>query len=181
MTESVFDIPVADIGGTETTLADHRGKVLLIVNVASACGLTPQYGPLESLYKTYRDQGFEVLAFPANDFAGQEPGTNDEIKTFCETSFGVSFPLYSKITVRGDDKHPLYRHLTTVRPDAYFKPDSEFKARLAKHGIPAAPAGEVTWNFEKFLVDREGTVVARFAPDIVPDDAVITSFIEANL
>ena len=159
---SIYDAPVQDLDGNATSLADYQGKALLIVNVASQCGLTPQYSGLEQLHKTYGDRGFEVLGFPCNQFGGQEPGTADEIKTFCETSYGVSFPMFSKIEVNGDNRHPLYEELTK-------KEDAEGKA------------GDVVWNFEKFLVSSEGDVVARFRPLVAPEDDVLKEAIEAQL
>ena len=159
---SIYDAPVEDLGGSPTSLGEYKGKALLIVNVASQCGLTPQYSGLEQLHKTYGDRGFEVLGFPCNQFGGQEPGTADEIKTFCETSYGVSFPMFSKIEVNGDNRHPLYEELTK-------KEDAEGKA------------GDVVWNFEKFLVSPEGEVVARFRPLVAPDDPGVTGAIEAQL
>jgi len=153
-TTSLYDFTMDDIDGKPVNLAQYKGKVLLVVNTASFCGNTPQYTDLESVYEQYRDKGFEVLAFPANNFGQQEPGTNAEIKGFCLTKYSVSFPLFSKISVKGDDKHPLYRYLTEQSP------------------FP----GEVEWNFQKYLIDRSGKVVARYhhrtkpsAPDIVQD------------
>ena len=159
---SIHDIPVTTIDGTTSTLAEHKGKALLIVNVASQCGLTPQYAGLQGLHDQYGERGFEVLGFPCNQFGSQEPGTEDEIKTFCETNFGVNFPMYSKIDVNGDNRHRLYEALTET-------PDAEGKA------------GDVVWNFEKFLVSPEGEVVARFRPLVTPDDEQLTSAIEAQL
>src|SRR6187455_3787524 len=137
MTDSVYEIPVCTIDGKETTLGEYKGKALLIVNVASKCGLTPQYEGLEKLYEDYRDKGLEVLGFPANNFLGQEPGTNEEIKTFCKTKYNVTFPMFSKISVKGADIHPLYQFLTSKETDPQF-------------------GGDITWNFNKFLVDRSG-------------------------
>ena len=159
---SIHDIPVTTIDGTTSTLAEHKGKALLVVNVASQCGLTPQYAGLQGLHDQYGERGFEVLGFPCNQFGAQEPGTEDEIKTFCETNFGVSFPMYAKIDVNGETRHPLYEALTET-------PDAEGKA------------GDVVWNFEKFLVSPEGEVVARFRPLVTPDDEELTSAIEAQL
>jgi glutathione peroxidase len=159
---SIYDAPVEDLAGNPTSLGDYKGKALLIVNVASQCGLTPQYSGLQQLHETYGDRGFEVLGFPCNQFGGQEPGTSDEIKTFCETSYGVSFPLFSKIEVNGDNRHPLYEQLTQSE-------DAEGKA------------GDIQWNFEKFLVSPDGDVVARFRPLVTPEDDALKEAIEAQL
>jgi glutathione peroxidase len=159
-TLDIADIPLKTIAGADTSLADYAGKVLLIVNVASKCGLTPQYEGLEALYRAYRDEGLAVLGFPANDFAGQEPGTNEEIATFCATNFGVDFPMFGKITVKGPGKHPLYAAL------------------IAQSGEPDS---EIQWNFEKFLVSRDGHVVRRFSPRTTPDDPELVAAIKAML
>jgi glutathione peroxidase len=179
MTDTLYDIPVKTIDGAETTLAPFRSKVLLIVNVASQCGLTPQYAGLEALYEAKRDRGFAVLGFPANNFAGQEPGTNDEIKTFCETSYGVQFPMFAKISVKGEDQHPLYQHLLGHAPAPVFKPESKRAARYEEAGRPASADWEVAWNFEKFLVDGTGEVIGRFDPDVVPESSEIEQAVEA--
>ena len=181
MSQSVYQFPIQRINGQETTLADYQGKVLLLVNVASKCGLTPQYEGLEAVYNQFKAQGLEVLGFPANNFLGQEPGTNEEIQEFCSTNFNVSFPLFSKISVVGDDQHPLYQHLTSVKPEATGNGDATLRNKLAELGQTPKQANDVLWNFEKFLVNREGQVVARFAPNVKPDDAIITEAIEAEL
>ena len=178
-TTTLYDIPVDRIDGTGTTLADDRGDVLLIVNVASKCGYTPQYEGLEKLYETYRDRGFSVLGFPSNDFLGQEPGTNDEIQAFCTTNFGVQFPMFSKITVAGPDKHPLYGYLTNARHDAEGRETME--ASIRSHNAEPPPRPEVIWNFEKFLVSRTGEVVGRYAPDVAPEDPGLVAAIESEL
>ena len=147
---SIYDIPLTKLNGTPTTLAPFKGKVLLIVNVASKCGLTPQYAGLEALHRKYQDQGFEVLGFPCNQFGGQEPGTPDEIHNFCTTTFNVTFPLFGKIDVNGDGTHPLYQLLK-----------SEQAGILGTESIK--------WNFTKFLVDRTGKVLQRFAPTDTPE------------
>ena len=139
-TTSLYDFTMDDIDGKPVNLGQYKGKVLLVVNTASFCGNTPQYADLETIYEQYRDKGFEILAFPANNFGQQEPGTNAEIKGFCLTKYSVSFPLFSKISVKGSDKHPLYQYLTEQ----------------------SAFPGEVEWNFQKYLVDRAGNVVGRF-------------------
>ena len=160
-------------------MGNHAGKVLLIVNVASKCGLTPQYAGLESLYRAKAAQGLEVLGFPANNFNGQEPGTDQEIATFCETSFDVTFPLFSKISVKGEDIHPLYAGLTAARPDAVG--EGPMRDRLKGYGIATGEPGEVVWNFEKFLVGRDGRVIDRFAPDIDATDPRLVESIDKAL
>ncbi|MDX2851725.1 MULTISPECIES: glutathione peroxidase [Streptomycetaceae] len=159
---SIYDIPLRTLTGEPASLDDHRGKALLIVNVASKCGLTPQYEGLERLQKRYADRGFTVLGFPSNQFAGQEPGTADEIATFCSATYGVSFPLYEKSDVNGDQRHPLYAALTETA-------DAE------------GQAGDVQWNFEKFLVGADGQVVGRFRPRTEPEADEIVAAIEAQL
>ena len=173
-------IPLKRIDGASDSLADHAGKVLLVVNVASKCGLTPQYEGLEALYQSYKDQGFEVLGFPANDFAGQEPGTDDEIAQFCSLTYDVSFPMFAKADVTGEDKQPLYAALTEARPDKT-GPAEEFREKLVGYGITPTQDPEVLWNFEKFLIGRDGSVAGRFAPGLEPKDAGIVSAIEAEL
>lgn len=169
MTASIRDIPFKRADGSVTSLGEYADKVLLIVNVASKCGFTRQYDGLEALYRSYRDQGLVVLGFPANDFAGQEPGTDGEIQEFCRLTYGVDFPVFAKIAVKGAHKHPLYQALIEAQPKAVFKPDSTLLTRLG-----AAPApGEVSWNFEKFLIDRQGNVVARYGSDTEPRDEAI--------
>jgi len=147
---SVYDYTARDISGTERSLADYRGKLLLIVNVASRCGLTPQYTGLEALYRKYKDRGLEVLGFPCNQFGSQEPGSEAEIQSFCSTSYDVSFPMFGKIDVNGEGTHPLYRHLKGEKP-----------------GILGTEA--IKWNFTKFLVNRKGEVVKRYAPTDTPE------------
>jgi glutathione peroxidase len=178
---SVLGVPVVTIAGEQTTLAEHEGKVLLLVNVASKCGLTPQYEALEALYEAKRDEGFEVLGFPANDFGGQEPGTDEEIAEFCSTTYAVQFPLYSKIVVTGADKHPLYDALVTAIPEPEGGDPQDFRDNLATHGITPSEAPDVVWNFEKFLVARDGTVARRFVPSTVPDDPALVAAIETEL
>ena len=156
---SPLDFTVTDIDGKDVKLADYKGKVVLIVNVASKCGFTPQYKNLEAVYKKYQDQGFVILGFPANNFKEQEPGSNEEIKTFCTSKYDVTFPMMAKISVKGTDQAPLYKFLTEKATDGDF-------------------AGDITWNFNKFLVDRNGAVMARFTSKTKPDDATVTSAIE---
>ncbi|PSB23525.1 glutathione peroxidase [Stenomitos frigidus] len=158
MTATITDLSVATIDGKEKPLAEYAGNVLLIVNVASRCGYTPQYTGLEQLYRKYHAQGLEVLAFPSNDYGAQEPGTNEEIAQFCSTKYDVTFPLFDKVHAKGAQQHPLYARLTAV--DA---------------------AGDVAWNFEKFLVNKQGEVVARFKSAVKPDAPELISAIEREL
>jgi glutathione peroxidase len=158
---SVLDFTLNAIDGQPAPLSQYKGKVVLIVNVASKCGFTPQYTGLEAIYRKYKDQGFVILGFPANNFGQQEPGTNEEIKTFCSSKYNVTFPMYAKISVKGADEAPLYRFLTD--------PDSP------KTG------GDIKWNFTKFLVDRNGRVIARFEPATTPESAEMTGAIEKAL
>ncbi|HZG02805.1 MAG TPA: glutathione peroxidase [Streptomyces sp.] len=159
---SLYDIPLRTLSGEPTSLAEYRGKVLLIVNVASRCGLTPQYEGLERLQKAYADRGFTVLGVPCNQFMGQEPGSPEEIAAFCSTTYGVTFPLLEKTEVNGEGRHPLYAELTKLA-------DAD------------GQAGDVQWNFEKFLIAPDGTPVARFRPATEPESAEITAAIEAHL
>jgi glutathione peroxidase len=158
----LFDIPIATLHGEPSSLAPFKGKALLLVNVASRCGLTPQYAGLEKLQETFADRGFSVLGFPCNQFGGQEPGTPEEIATFCSTTYGVTFPMFEKIDVNGEHRHPIYQELTKT-------PDAE------------GNAGDIQWNFEKFLVSPSGEVVARFRPRTDPQAPVILETITANL
>jgi glutathione peroxidase len=172
-TAGLLDIPVARIDGAAATLAEHKGKVVLVVNVASKCGLTPQYEGLEALYREFREQGLVICGFPANDFSGQEPGSNEEIAAF-------DFPMYAKIPVTGAEKHPLYAALITAQPETTGD-TAGFRRNLVNFGaIPTDPP-EVLWNFEKFLIGRSGEVVARFAPNLKPDAPEIRAAIEAEL
>ncbi|WP_410603066.1 glutathione peroxidase [Amycolatopsis sp. lyj-90] len=158
----IHDIPLKTLADEDTTLGALEGKTLLVVNVASKCGLTPQYTGLEKLQERYADKGFSVVGFPCNQFAGQEPGTAEEIQTFCSTTYGVSFPLFAKLDVNGESRHPLYAELTKAA-------DAE------------GAAGDVQWNFEKFLVAPSGEVVGRFRPRTEPEDETITKAIEATV
>ncbi len=158
---SLKEIPLKTLHGEETSLAEHDGKALLIVNVASKCGLTPQYTGLEAMHERYKDRGFSVIGVPCNQFGGQEPGSAEEIETFCSTSYGVTFPMYEKVDVNGDNQHPLYAQLTAVA-------DAEGKA------------GDVVWNFEKFLVAPDGAVT-RFRPLVTPEDDDLVKAVEAAL
>lgn len=157
----IYSFTLNSIEGKPAPLADYKGKVVLLVNVASQCGYTPQYAPLEAVYEKYKDQGFVILGFPANNFGAQEPGTNEEIKTFCTRKYSVTFPMYAKISVKGADQAPLYSYLT----------------KQTGPGI----AGEIKWNFTKFLVDKNGNVVQRFEPEVTPDSKEVIAAIEKQL
>ena len=173
-------IPLARIDGSADSLANHKGNVLLVVNVASKCGLTPQYEGLEKLYSQYKDRGFEVLGFPANDFGAQEPGTHEEIAEFCKLNYGVSFPLFAKADVTGDAKQPLYQALIAAVPTKQGDVEG-MKERFRGYGMSPNDDPEVLWNFEKFLIGKDGKAVARFAPGTEPADPVLTEAIEAAL
>lgn len=179
MTNTLYDIPLKQIDGTAGSLGRFRGKVLLVVNVASKCGLTPQYAGLEQLYQEKRSRGLEVLGFPANNFMGQEPGSDAEISSFCSTNYDIHFPLFSKLSVLGDDQHPLYAQLTAAQPAAVG--DGPFREQLKKHGVNPGNRADVLWNFEKFLISREGQAVGRFAPDVTADDPRLAAAIETEL
>ena len=157
-----LDFTVKTIDGQEKKLSDYHGKVVLLVNVASKCGLTPQYTALESTYEKYKDKGFVIIGFPANNFGSQEPGTNEEIRQFCTSKYNVTFPMMSKISVKGGDKHPMYKFLTEGKAGEDF-------------------AGDIEWNFAKFLVDRNGNVIARFASKTTPDSPQLTAAVEKAL
>jgi glutathione peroxidase len=159
---TVHDFPVNTLGGQPGTLGDLAGRTLLVVNVASQCGLTPQYAGLERLHEQYSARGFAVVGFPCNQFGGQEPGTAEQIATFCAASYGVTFPMFEKIEVNGPGRHPIYAELTQT-PDA--------------HG----EAGDIRWNFEKFLVGPDGTVLARFRAQVTPEDPVLVAAVEDSL
>jgi glutathione peroxidase len=159
---AIYDAKVDALDGSPAALDDYRGKAVLIVNVASQCGLTPQYAGLQQLHEQYADKGFAVLGFPCNQFGAQEPGSPDEIASFCETSFGVTFPLFEKIEVNGEDRHPLYEELTS-------------------HADDEGEAGDIQWNFEKFLISRDGAVVRRFRPMTTPEDPALVSAVEEQL
>lgn len=160
--KSVYDFTLNSIEGEPTSLAKFRGKVVLLVNVASRCGFTPQYSALEKVYETFKERNFVIVGIPANNFGGQEPGSNQEIKTFCSTKYNVTFPMMAKVSVKGDDKTPLYQFLT----DKSANPQT---------------GGEIQWNFTKFLIGPDGRAVARFEPQVTPDDPQVTSAIEKEL
>lgn len=160
--KSVLDFTMRDIDGKDVKLKKYKGNVLLVVNVASKCGYTPQYEGLQAIYEKYQSQGFYILGFPANNFGGQEPGTNTEIKEFCESKYKVKFPMFAKISVKGEDQDPLYKFLTEKETNPQF-------------------AGDITWNFNKFLVDRDGKIVARFSSKDTPESEAVTSAIEKFL
>jgi glutathione peroxidase len=159
---TLYDIPVKTLSGEDSSLGTLAGKTLLVVNVASKCGLTPQYAALEALHERLADRGFSVVGFPCNQFMGQEPGTAEEIEEFCSTTYGVTFPMFEKIEVNGEGRHPIYDELTAV-------PDAD------------GAAGDIQWNFEKFLLGPDGTVLARFRPRTVPDDPEVLAAIEKHL
>jgi glutathione peroxidase len=159
---SLYDVPLKTLRGEPTSLADQKGKALLVVNVASQCGLTPQYTGLEALHERLKDRGFSVLGFPSNQFGAQEPGSAEEIEQFCSTNYGITFPMYEKADVNGDDRQPLYQELTKVA-------DAE------------GHDGDIRWNFEKFLVSPDGEVVGRFSPMVTPEDPALVEAVEAQL
>ena len=160
--KSVYDFTLKNSKGQDVKLSEFRGQVVMLVNVASKCGYTPQYDGLQKIYERYKAQGFTVLGFPANNFGAQEPGSDEEIQEFCRINYGVTFPVFSKISVKGDDKHPLYKYLTERETNPEF-------------------AGEIKWNFNKFLVGRDGRIVARFDSADKPEDAKVTQAIESAL
>ena len=178
---SLYDLSATLNDGKEKKLSAYKGKVLLIVNTASKCGFTPQYQGLQELYGKYKDRGFELLAFPCDQFGHQEPGSDADIKSFCETKFGVEFPMFEKIVVKGEMQHPLYRELIAECPTAQQNPKGTLRKTLDQHGLGPANDTDIMWNFEKFLVNRQGQVVGRFAPDFTPKDPAITTAIETEL
>ncbi|MEB3766853.1 glutathione peroxidase [Acinetobacter sp. MD2] len=179
MSNSVYHIPVKNIQGQMVDLEQYQGKVLLIVNVASKCGLTPQYEGLEKLYQAKKAQGLEILGFPANNFLEQEPGSEQEIQDFCSLTYDVHFPLFAKISVAGEDKHPLYQALIAAQPTRIG--EGPWWKDLVDYGLTPNEPPEVLWNFEKFLVNKQGEVVARFAPDMTADHPEILAAIETEL
>ena len=179
--QDILNTEITTIDGEATTLENWKGKVLLMVNVASKCGLTVQYVQLENLQKELEHEGFSVLGFPCNQFLGQEPGSEEEIKTFCSTTYGVTFPLFSKLDVNGENRHPLYKKLVAVAPTAIAPEGSGFLERMSSKGRAPAHTGDILWNFEKFLVGRDGQVIQRFSPDMTPDDSTIVDAIKSAL
>ena len=178
---NLYDIPVNKITGETTSLADYRGKALLVVNTASKCGLTPQYDALEKLYERRKADGLEILGFPANDFNGQEPGSNEEIATFCKGTFNIAFPMFQKIAVTGPETHPLYKELIAEKPESTAKEPGDFRKKLTGYGIQTNPEPGILWNFEKFVLNRHGKIIARFSPETLPDDPIVLDAIEAAL
>ena len=181
MSQKLTDIPLQTLAGAPTSLADYSGQALLIVNVASKCGLTKQYAGLQALYARYRARGLQVLGFPCNDFAAQEPGSPEEIQQFCATTYQVEFPLFAKVQINSAPRHPLYAALIAAQPQATTPPNSDFREKLAGYKLLPAHDSDVLWNFEKFLVGRDGTVRGRFSPDTEPDDAQLLAAIEEAL
>lgn len=181
MANALAQVNFKRMDGSDASLADYEGSVVMIVNVASKCGLTPQYEGLEKLYEQFRERGLVVLGFPANNFGAQEPGTNEEITEFCRGTFGVQFPMAQKISVTGADIHPLYQHLVSAQPQALSNAESRLRKTLESHGLGPKNDTDVMWNFEKFLIGRNGEVVGRFAPDIEPYDERVIRAIEAEL
>ncbi|KYG68717.1 glutathione peroxidase [Bdellovibrio bacteriovorus] len=181
MSTSFYTFTMKNIRGENTPLENFKGKVALVVNVASECGLTPQYEGLEKIYEKYQEKGFAVLGFPANEFGAQEPGSNAEIQNFSLSKFGIKFPMFEKIVVKGDGQHPLYRFLIEKKPVATLKEGVNFEQQLKEYGIVREKKEDILWNFEKFLIGRDGEVIARFSPDITPEDPIIIQAIEAAL
>ena len=181
MNQPLYDIQLKSLDGRALTLGEFKGQVLLIVNVASKCGFTPQYTGLESLFKSHQARGLCILGFPCNDFAAQEPGTANEIQEFCTTNYGVSFPLFEKININSQPRHPLYASLIAAKPEGVAPAGSDLRAKLAEYGCSPKQESDVLWNFEKFLVGRDGKILNRFAPDVAPDDTMLIAAIEAAL
>ncbi|MEW5289514.1 MULTISPECIES: glutathione peroxidase [Erwinia] len=178
---TIFDTKLITLDGENTSLAQWQGEVLLVVNVASKCGLTPQYEQLEQLHSRLHSQGFSVLGFPCNAFLGQEPGSEEEIKTFCATTYGVTFPMFSKIEVNGPQRHPLYQQLVAAQPEAVAPEGSGFLQRMVSKGREPKEPGDILWNFEKFLIGRDGSVLQRFSPDMEPEHPLLTDSIRQAL
>ena len=186
-TSGIYDITVKDMDGSDVSLANYKGKVLLIVNVASKCGLTPQYEGLEALYQKYHEQGLEILGFPCNQFLGQEPGTNEEIQSFCSLNYNVTFPLFDKIDVNGEAESPLYTYLKKQAPfKGYPEGTEEFASQLdqihQKTGTGFDQGDAIRWNFGKFLVSKDGKTILRFEPMVTPDmmEGAIQEFLKVN-
>jgi glutathione peroxidase len=172
--KNVHDFSASDIDGNEVNLSDYEGKVLLIVNVASKCGFTPQYEGLQKLYEQYKDKGFEILAFPCNQFAGQEPGSNEQIKEFCSSDYGVTFRLFDKVDVNGDNAHPLYKYLVSKKGFEGYdlsNPKAQMIKGVLEKNFPESLEGDsIKWNFTKFLIDKDGNVIERFETPVEPDN-----------
>jgi glutathione peroxidase len=181
MNQPLYDIPLKRLDGSPVTLAAFQGQVLLIVNLASKCGFTPQYAGLESLFERYRERGLQVLGFPCNDFAAQEPGGAEEIQSFCTATYGVQFPLFEKTQINSEPRHPLYAALIAAQPASVAPANSDLREKLAEYKLLPQNDSDVLWNFEKFLVDRNGQVIQRFAPDVTPDNPMLIAAIEAAL
>lgn len=181
MPKNIYEYAVTQMNGKNTTLADYKGQVMLIVNTASQCGLTPQYEGLEALYKEYKSQGLQVLGFPANEFLAQEPGSNAEIQEFCKMKFGIDFPMFEKVIVKGDGQHPLFHYLTTTHPQITMKPDGTLMEKLGAANLLNGKPEDIKWNFEKFLISRKGEIVGRFSPEIAPQDPTLVSAIKKEL
>ncbi|MGY5957344.1 glutathione peroxidase [Kosakonia sp. BK9b] len=181
MQQDILNTEVTTINGERTTLEAYRGDVLLVVNVASKCGLTPQYEQLEQIQQTLGKEGFKVLGFPCNQFLGQEPGSEEEIKTFCSTTYGITFPMFSKIEVNGEARHPLYKKLIAAAPKAIAPQGSGFYERMESKGRAPKEPGDILWNFEKFLIGRDGQVIHRFSPDMTPDDPALVEAVKDAL
>ena len=181
MGNQIYNFNVKNIKGQDVLLRSYEGKVMLVVNVASKCGLTPQYEGLEKIYKNYREKGLVVLGFPANEFLAQEPGSNDEIQQFCTTNYGVDFPMFEKIVVKGEGQHPLYNYLTTTKPVTTMKEGGTLITRLKDKGLLSGKENDIKWNFEKFLINRKGEIVDRFSPELDPMDPVIVKAVEREL
>lgn len=181
MTDNICEISLQRIDGTETTFGQFAGCVVLIVNVASACGLTAQYDQLQQLYENKRHLGLIVAGFPSNEFGGQEPGTDRQIADFCAIKFGVQFPMFAKLFVKGEHQHPLYRLLTREQPTAVQTLHGDLRTRLAARGFKQEDPCDVLWNFEKFLVSRRGQVVGRFSPDTTTSDALLQDALDREL
>ena len=179
MDMNAFDFDAMALDGSQQRLSQYRGHVLLVVNVASKCGFTPQYAGLETLWRDYAAQGLVVLGFPCDQFGHQEPGDADEIKNFCSLNYDVTFPMFAKISVAGADVHPLYQQLVAAQPVA--TGEGPMREKLVGFGIEPNPAPGILWNFEKFLVGRDGQVIGRFSPDTTADDAGLRAAIDAAL
>ena len=181
MSHSIQDIAFKNSKGVTTSLKNFKAKAFLIVNVASKCGLTPQYEALQKLYKTYHDKGLEILAFPANEFLGQEPGTNQEIQDFCNLTYQVSFPINEKIIVKGPGQHLLYKTLTENKKTSVKNEEAKFENLLKESNLISGEPHDIKWNFEKFILDANGNIIERFFPDIAPDDKRVVKVIEELL